>query len=234
MTIFWRTACSIGVLLSAMASVASTDQQPIASITAAAAAAGIKSAQQQGYKDVTAETRPLDRRLNLALCSEPLSIIPSRASRVLGPVSIGVRCAAPKPWTIYVRANVFAQQVLPVLVDALPRHSIIATNDLMMVSQALLQTDDDLVLKLDQIVGMELTQAVKAGSPLRFNQLRQPRLINRGQQVIIVSKHKGLEVSAKGTALADATAGERVVVSNTSSGRKIEGVVNTDGTVSVP
>jgi flagella basal body P-ring formation protein FlgA len=86
----------------------------------------------------------------------------------------------------------------------------------------------------DQIIGMELTRALNAGSPIKPNQLRAPKIITRGQQVILVSGTNGLEVRMQGKALKDAVAGERIKVTNLSSGQQIEGIANTDGTVSVP
>lgn len=52
--------------------------------------------------------------------------------------------------------------------------------------------------------------------------------------MLLVSGNGGLKVRMQGKALKDAAVGERVKVTNLSSGQKIEGIANADGTVSVP
>ena len=76
--------------------------------------------------------------------------------------------------------------------------------------------------------------SVESGSSIRIDQLRAPKVIKRGQQVTLLTGLNGLEVRIQGKALRDAAAGERVTVTNLSSGKQIEGTAHSDGTVSVP
>jgi flagella basal body P-ring formation protein FlgA len=87
---------------------------------------------------------------------------------------------------------------------------------------------------VEQIIGMELTRSLDAGSTIGVNQLRPPKVIKRGQQVTLVAGAGNLQVRMQGKALGDATAGERVRVTNLSSNQQVEGIANSDGTVSVP
>ena len=68
----------------------------------------------------------------------------------------------------------------------------------------------------------------------KINQLRYPRVVIRGQQVTLVTGLGGLEVRTQGKALRDAVAGKRVTVVNLNSGRQVEGIALSDGTVRVP
>ena len=86
----------------------------------------------------------------------------------------------------------------------------------------------------NQIIGMELTRSLNAGSSLKLNQLRQPKVILRGQQVILVTRINGLQVTMQGKATKDAVAGERVVVTNSGSGTNVEGIAQADGSVEIP
>ena len=58
-------------------------------------------------------------------------------------------------------------------------------------------------------------------------------MISRGQQITLIAGDNGLEVRMQGKALKDAAVGERVNVTNLSSGQQVEGIANSDGTVSV-
>ena len=251
MTIFWHvlrrerpitTLAAITMLVLAMliaatrtpAANANTAIQPLSSITAAVASASKAKAEQQGYSNITVDVRPLDSRLRLPLCNEPLSTFSPSGSDSLGATSVGVRCSGEKSWTIYARTNVSAQKAIPLLSRPLPRNTLITKSDIVMTDQPVQASMQGVITDPSQIIGMELTRALNAGSPIKPNQLRAPKIITRGQQVILVSGTNGLEVRMQGKALKDATAGERVKVTNLSSGQQIEGIANTDGTVSVP
>jgi flagella basal body P-ring formation protein FlgA len=115
----------------------------------------------------------------------------------------------------------------------LARNSIITRDDLVMTSQPL-GSQNGILYDPEQIVGMELTRQLNAGSPIKANYLRPPKVVKRGQQVVLVAGSGGLNVRMKGKANGDAAVGERVRVTNTSSGQQLEGIVNQDGSISIP
>lgn len=239
MTIFWHAkrfllGITAYVVLTSWAT-AEMPVQPLDAITSAVAAASTLKAEKQGYNNVDVNVRPLDNRLRLPECSEPLSTFFPPGSNILGAVSVGVRCSGEKSWTIYARAQVNARTAIPVLRRPMPRHSLITEDDLEMINQpAGTANTQGIILDPSQIIGMEITRALNAGSAIKPSQLRAPKVIARGQQVLLVSGNGGLKVRMQGKALKDAAVGERVKVTNLSSGQKIEGIANADGTVSVP
>jgi len=238
MTNYWRRLLPVGFaagIFVAVVPAAFADlTQPLESITAAAAKESRERASRQGYDKVLTEVRPLDKRLRLPRCSEALSTLPSQSSQVLGSVNIGVRCNGDRPWTIYVRANISARQSVPVLSRPLPRHAIITKDDLKLVDQPINSAANGVIFDPNQIIGMELLRPLDIGSSVKVSQLQPPKVIKRGQQVTLVASFNGLDVRIKGKALKDAAAGERVTVTNLSSGNRVEGIARTDGTVWVP
>ena len=242
MTIFWHSIKLLGLCTTiyiVTISMASADSnvdaiQPLENITNAVIDAGKIRAKKQGYSNVEVEVRPLDSRLRLPLCDKPLSTFSPQGDDALGAISVGVRCSGEKPWTIYARANISAYKAIPVLARPLPRHAVITQDDIEIIKQSLQMSSQGIIDNPDQIIGMELIRALNAGSPLRPNQLRPPKVITRGQQVVLISGSNGLKVRMQGKAMKDAASGERVKVTNLSSGLKIEGIANSDGTVSVP
>ncbi|MEH6616201.1 MAG: flagellar basal body P-ring formation chaperone FlgA [Porticoccus sp.] len=238
MTIFWHRLSLLGLLLLtacfAVATLSDGDSiQPLSTIADAVVVASTEQARQHGYENVNVEVRPLDSRLRLPQCANALSAFTPPGSGALGALSVGVRCTGDKPWTIYVRANVSAQMSIPVLTRTLPRHALITESDIEWVNRPQQSSSQDIIYDLDQIVGMELTRSLGAGSPIKSNQLRRPKVVARGQQIILIAGSESLEVRMQGKALRDAVAGERVKVTNLSSGQQVEGIANTDGTVSV-
>ncbi len=199
-----------------------------------ASSAAEAMARAQGYEDPRVSARPLDNRLRLAACEQPLQTFSTPNARVLGPVSIGVRCEQPQPWTIYVRLDVSSQVTLPVLASTLPRGTVIRREHLELTTRPLANNHGAIIVDPEQVIGMELTRSAPAGSPLRHNQLRAPQLVERGQTVVLIAGGDGVQVTMQGKAMASAAAGDRLLVTNLSSGRRIEGIVNPDGSVSVP
>ena len=72
---------------------------PLEDVVAAASAEATAAARAQGYTDLEVSARPLDSRLRLQACGEPLETFSNANASVLGPVSVGVRCAQPSAWT---------------------------------------------------------------------------------------------------------------------------------------
>ena len=93
---------------------------------------------------------------------------------------------------------------------------------------------DAVIMDPQQAIGMELIRPASAGSPLRHSQLRPPQLISRGQTVTLIAGGEGLQVTMQGRAMANAAAGDRLLVTNLASGRRVEGIVNADGSVRIP
>ncbi len=234
---FRRRRVLLALVVALLAGVAPTlaaELQSLDSISAAAISASEERARQQGYENVDVEVRPLDDRLQLPQCGQPLSSFIPPASRMLGAVSVGVECEGPQPWTIYVRTQVQAQRAVPVLARAVARNTVITAADIMLVNQPLESVGEGLVFDPEHIIGMELTRSLDEGSTLRVRHLRAPKIIKRGQQVTLVSGTGGLEVRMQGKALADAAHGERVGVAATGSGKTVEGIAHSDGSVHVP
>jgi flagella basal body P-ring formation protein FlgA len=237
MTIFWRrclyTSLLTGLCCSAPGIAAEQAIQALPSIMAAAVTASKDRAKDHGFENVAVEVRPLDQRLRLAQCSQPLATFTPQTSQVLGAISVGIRCTAPKPWTIYVRTVVSAQKAIPVLARSLARNTVISEADIKLVSQPLQAQANGVIYNPEHIIGMELTRSLDAGSTVRVNQLRAPKVIKRGQQVTLVAGMNGLEVRIQGKAMKDAAEGEWVTVTALDTGKKIEGIAHSDGTVSV-
>lgn len=207
---------------------------PLEDIMATVEFAALDAAEAEGLDNVEVRVTPLDARLKPAACDQPLEIVRSHAGRVLGPVSYGVRCAGPKPWTLYLRARVSAALTVPVLVRSLPRGSIINENDLKFVERRVIQQANDLIVDADMAIGMELRRPLPAGSELRYGQVERPQVVSRGQVVTLIAGGSGFEVRMQGKAMGSGAAGDRLLVTNLRSGRRVEGVILADGSVAIP
>ena len=204
--------------------------QSISSIAASAAIHAESQAIAKGFKGVEVDIRPLDSRISLSRCDTPLSVA-STGDRVLGAVSIAVSCSTPAPWTVHVRGSVAARVELPMLVMPVNRGDIISASDVQMQEQRITRDLVGYIAKAQEIIGKEARKNLSAGSKVRKSDIIAPQIVDRGQTVDLIARSSGLVVNMQGKALANGAAGERLLVKNMSSGKRIEGLVLTDGSV---
>jgi flagella basal body P-ring formation protein FlgA len=227
------------VVFCAVAAVAATnagaqDVHPHDEILATVEIAALDAATAAGFDNVEVRVRPLDRRLRPQRCGEPLSLLRPPNTRALGPVSYGVRCAAPVPWTLYLRADVSATIEVPVLRESLPRETILSAADLEVREQVITSRAADLITDRGQLIGMALRRPLAAGSAVYRGSVVRPRIVERGQTVTLIAGGDGFEVRMQGKAMGSGAEGDRLWVSNVRSGRRLEGIILADGSVRVP
>lgn len=227
---FWLFAAA--ALLTARAHAQSI--QPLSSIEGAAESyvrSQLPSAQKNRYYVSAAH---LDSRLRLAQCSAPLDAFPnSLNSMQTARITVGVRCSAQTPWTVYVPVNVEVEASVLVLRRGLSRRAPIQAADVELQIRRMPGTASTFLSDVNSLNGHRLKRAIPAGTPLTVELLVPDVVVRRGQQVTLVAANGGMEIRAQGLVLADAGASDRVRVQNVSSLKVVEGVVENENTVRV-
>lgn len=185
----------------------------------------------RNFADIEVQVRPLDARLNLAPCGSELRVLPETTQRALGPVSVGIRCDGPQPWTLYVRGQVSASATVPIMATSVARGELLGGDDISLEIRRITQDLGPIITEKDDIIGKEARRNLTPGSTLKYSDLRAPKLISRGDLVTLVSGGSGIQVSMQGKAMAGGAAGDRILVTNLSSGKRVEGVIANDGSV---
>lgn len=231
----FRRQLAGGLITATLASqlAAAPGHHSLSEIAATAARALHARAADRGYDNLDVQVRPLDTRLTLSRCDRPITVLPAKGSRVLGPVSAGIRCDGKEPWTLYVRGQVSAAIDLPVLATPVARGEIVSEADLTVQKRRIVSDLVGFISDKEDIVGKEAKRNLVSGKSLRFGDLKAPVLVERGQIVDIVSGIGGLTVAMEGKALASGGRGDRVAVANTRTGKRLEGVVSASGSVLV-
>lgn len=188
-----------------------------------------KTAQLPGEHTVTVSR--LDSRLKLAKCDRIEPYLPT-GNRLWGNSSIGVRCLAPSPWSLYVPAHIkVASQVL-VAVRPIASGKPVAPEDVQLQMRDITPFAGSALTALDQVAGKNVLAPVAAGSILRAEMLRAAQVIRQGQQVKLVAQGAGFRVTSEGQAMGNATPGQVVAV-KTRSGQIIKGIARGEGVVEV-
>ncbi len=174
---------------------------------------------------------PLDARINLPSCAAIEPSFPP-GSRAWGNTTVVIRCAAPSPWTVYIRATVKIIADYVVSTKPLTQGHLLTAADLTMRSGDLSQLPAGIITNPDQAYGKTLAGGLPFGSPLRQDMLRAKVAVIQNQVVKLISGGRGFSVSAEGRALNNAEEGQLVQV-RSSSGSLVSGVARAGAIVEV-
>ena len=181
--------------------------------------------------DVRITVFPPDPAKRQPACAALEAFLPSGA-RAWGSTSVGVRCNAPTPWVLYLRARVEVLAEYPVSARALTSGEMIRPADLTMQRGDITQLPADALLDEEDIIGQQTRYLTGAGKPLRKSLLVTPEVIRAGQRVSVLIRERTFTVSTEGKAIHRAGAGERVRVL-LDNRRTVNGVAQPDGSVVV-
>ncbi|MGB0721565.1 MAG: flagellar basal body P-ring formation chaperone FlgA [Gammaproteobacteria bacterium] len=192
-----------------------------------------EQAEQLQAERVEVKVSPLDRRLNLALCTEGLEPFKPSGSRFPGRASVGIRCLGPSHWSVYVSVNMALYREVVVAADFLARGDIVSSDDLETRTIDVGRLRAGYFTDPEEAQGLLLTRAVKPGKALTPSMLRKRKLVKRGDRVTLIAQAGGLSVSSQGKAKQSGARGDRIVVTNLNSKKEVEGVVIKAGAVRV-
>ena len=173
----------------------------------------------------------IDARTNLPACAAPEAFLPN-GSRVWGKTTVGLRCGAPSPWTIYVSATVQVFGEYLAAAAPLAQGRAVGPADVVKISGDLTTLPNGIITDPAQAVGRTLAASLPAGTPIRSDALRAQPAIQQGQTVRVVSNGPGFSVSAEARALNNAAEGQ-VAQARTTSGQVVSGVAKAGGVVEV-
>jgi flagellar basal body P-ring formation protein FlgA len=206
--------------------------QSLEEIEHAAYMFGVSEAQAR-YDNPQIVMEPLDKRLRLEECVGELDAFSNNHNNGLGNRTIGVKCHAPVAWTVYVPIKVKVFRPVVVAARPLAAKQIITKADLRIQQQDISGIRKGYLKNTDQAVGQQLKYSVAQGIVINPNSLVTQKIVRRGEQITLIATAGMMEVRMSGTALSDATRGQRIQVKNSSSKRIVEGVVDAPGIVRI-
>ena len=175
----------------------------------------------------------LDPRLRLADCDAALAMRFSHEPPSAGPNAVEVRCTGRRPWSLYVTVAIAHYAQVVVATHAVSRGAVISAADVVLARRRISDTRMDYLTATATAVGRVVARSLAVEQILNAANVVPPRLVKRGDQVIVASVGGAISVRVKGQALGDGALGDRVSVRNLSSKRVVEGVVNAEGMVVV-
>jgi len=120
-----------------------------------------------------------------------------------------------------------------VVLRSVGRGEIIRSRDVAVERRPKAEIVGDVIATASDASGRAARQPLRAGQPVHRGDLVKPDLVRRDENVTLVFQVPGIMLTTRGKALEAGGEGDVISVLNTQSNRTIEGVVESDGVVSV-
>jgi flagella basal body P-ring formation protein FlgA len=175
---------------------------------------------------------PLDDRLKLPLCAVSLEVSSADVIKT-GRSTIGVRCNAEKKWSIYISVIIKSYQMVLVISQPIQRGEIITPQHLAFEKREVSNLRGDFVTQIGQVENKQAIRQLEGGSILSLRSLTDPKIIKRGDKVVISTAKPNFSIKMSGVAMMDGSKGQLIRVKNQNSGRIINATVVEPGLVVV-
>jgi flagella basal body P-ring formation protein FlgA len=190
-------------------------------------------AQHIAAADYEMSVAPLDSQLKLAPCPEPLDIFTADNLIKPGRNSISVRCNITNKWSIFTSAAIKTYQAILVLTQPLQRGDTVTRQHLSLERKDVSSLRGDFITRAEQIENKQALRPIPAGAILSMRNIAEPKLVKRGDKIIISSVRPDFAIRMNGLAMMDGIKGQRIRIKNQSSGRIVNATVIEPGLVSV-
>jgi len=180
---------------------------------------------------VTAD--PLDARLHFPRCHGALRARLPSGAVLQARTTIGVGCDAGAAWTVYVPVTTESVITILVLRHPVARDARLSAEDVEVQKRKLSGAGVAYLTDIADLRRRTVKRPLPVGTALSIDMFTPDLLIHQGQEVSLVATVGGLQVRARGRALANGSAGARLRVQNLSSLKVVEGVVEDEDVIRV-
>jgi flagella basal body P-ring formation protein FlgA len=181
--------------------------------------------------EIEVSVKPIDSRLKLQTCDELTGFLPP-GTKAWGKVTVGVRCTKPKPWTIYLAAQVRVFGDYYVTKNAVNAGQKITENDVVKIRGEISNQAPGTILSIDNALGKTMLSGYPAGVSLRTDMFKLTPIIQQGQSIKVISQGAGFRVSNDAIALNNASEGQ-ITKAKTQSGVLVSGIARSGGFIEV-
>jgi len=174
-----------------------------------------------------------DNRLKLLLCSKPLEVFVRNKPLKPGRNSVGVKCNTTKKWTVYISIIIHLYKNVLVLSQPIRRGNIFSKGMFKEEKRDVSILRPGFIVDSLEIIGKQATRNLNFDTVLNKIHYTEPKLIKRGDNVIISLKSQNLNISMDGIAVTDGIKGQKIRVKNIKSQQVVQAIVEKQGQVVV-
>lgn len=135
--------------------------------------------------------------------------------------------------TINVSGTLAKTVTIPVLKTSLKNGEIIGSGDIDWIDVSEKTLMPDTVIDADKLIGKTPSRVIGINSVIRMKDVTNPQLVARGDEITIIVKTGGMQLTAKGKAMQNGAEGDIIRAVNTTSNRSLTAMITGDRTVTV-
>jgi len=175
----------------------------------------------------------IDPRLNTRNCDNPISFELNKQPEKQNNITILASCQDKKPWKFYVSVNFTLFGKVIVASGSIRRGDKITASQLETKEEIINRNRYISYSKPDEVIGMIAKRSIRNGSIIQASHIQPPKLVKRGDNVVIVATNSAISVRMMGTAMMDGSLGQQISIKNKQSERVVKGRVTEAGIVTI-
>lgn len=180
-----------------------------------------------GAASVAVTVGDIDPRLRLPVCPSPEIVLPPVNAATM---TAKVSCPSPR-WTIYVPVHLDAWVEAVVASVNLPPNTRLAAADLARGPVDMFANSGGVLTDVKAAEGKILRVGLLAGAPVLSPFLEYPRVVHRGQQLLLTLSAPTMTIRTPVLALEDGRVGDSIEVENPDSKKTLRATVLDNGNV---
>lgn len=175
----------------------------------------------------------IDPRFNEKVCTMPLEFSLNRSPMDQANLTALAECKDSTPWKLYITTKFNVMGTVVYSANSVPRGTTLKRSDLELKEEVINKSYYANYNSIDDVVGMIAKRSIRYGTVIKANLLQAPKLVKRGDDVVIMASTQGIMIRMRGTAMQDGELGQQINVKNNQSERIVRARVSKSGLVSV-
>ncbi|HVL01178.1 MAG TPA: flagellar basal body P-ring formation chaperone FlgA [Dongiaceae bacterium] len=185
------------------------------------------------FSRVESDVQPLDTRMQLQPCDQPLTVEHRPRDRMSGRLTFRTSCAGSAPWTVHIAANIRTYAQVVVAAAGIPAGTRLSGKEMTLQEQDVSLQYKGFYRSPDELAGFMTKRSIPAGQTITPLQVDPARLVSKGENVAILAEGGGILIRTSGVALADGAMGDLIQVRNVKSNKIVEGRIVAPGQIQV-
>ncbi len=186
-----------------------------------------------GVADYKIKLGKMDQRLKLPVCKKSLQATATRGELKSGRNVVEIHCNSKQQWTVYVSAVIQVYQTVIVAAQPIKRGQILTSNTLHLAKKEISSLRSGFFTQTSNIINKQAKRNINTGSVINQANITEPKLVKRGEHVLIKVNSPNLEISVAGIALMDGKENQKIRIKNKNSQQIIQATVKDKGLVVV-
>lgn len=184
-------------------------------------------------KNVSIQVSHLDRRLLLSQCDNNLAFKINEPPSNVRSITVKATCNAQNRWTVYVPVTIEVYNDVLVVNRSVKKGDILSNEDVSFRRVDVSAAGHGVISEVKRAEGMAMKRPLKPGEILLQSHLIKPKIVHKGQTVVLTSGSRFLSVETEGIALVSGHMGQQIRVKNPASNRIVSAEVIAPGRVAV-